>query len=159
VGFAVGLIVWGLYVWLIRSGVIAVADDIRKRAERLTEELACEFPAEVVGWGGRAGLPHPPPLRQIPRGPGPPAPPPGPSRLGPDEVTADQTRKTILVARLRDLDKALEGFEGAVAGSWVGLVMLWLVGIPAAIAGTAEFFRYDKPKPSDMFILVVVISV
>jgi hypothetical protein len=188
VGFAAGLFVWFVYVWLIRSGVVAVGEDIRKRAERLTEELAGEFPAEVVGWGGRNVLRHPATVRQIRREFEPPAPaaadvdkwakdlekirrelePPAPavapttsatSGIGPDEVAADPTRKTLLVARLRDLDKALDGFEGAVAGSWVGLVMLWLVGIPAAIAGTAEFFRYDKPKPSDMFILVVVISV
>jgi hypothetical protein len=162
VGFAAGLLVWGTYVWLIRSGVVAVVDDLRKRAERLADELAGEYPTEVAGWGGRSVLRHPATVRQLRAEIDPPAAPAVPavtSALGPDEVALDPTRKTLLVARLRDVDKAIDGLEGAIAGSWVGLVLLWLMGIPAAIAGTAEFFRYDRPKPSDTFILVVVISV
>jgi serine/threonine protein kinase len=161
VGFFAGLFVWGLYVWLIRSGVQAVAADIRKRAEGQIGELVADFPAEVAGWGGRNVLRHPATVRQIRRELEPPAPaaadvdkwakdfekirrvlePPAPavasatSGIGPDEVAADPTRKTLLVARLRDVDKALEGLDNTVGGSWVGFVLLCCMAVPGAGGG------------------------
>ena len=65
VGTGVGLWVWAVYVWLIRSGVKAVAKDIEAKAAALVEELATDYPAEVAGWGGRAALRHPPTVRQL----------------------------------------------------------------------------------------------
>jgi serine/threonine protein kinase len=68
-GFLTGLIAtilgWGIYVYLIRSGVKAVAEDVQKRADGQVEELVSDYAAEVTEWGGRAVLRHPPTVRQI----------------------------------------------------------------------------------------------
>lgn len=166
VGFAAGLFVWFVYVWLIRSGVIAVAEDIRKRAERLTEELAGEFPAEVVGWGGRSVLRHPATVRQIRRELDPPAPSaPSPtsatSAIGPDEVAADPTRKVLLVARLRDVDKAVDGAADAAGLSWMGFFLLGLMLGPGAGAGAfavAQELRLNA-LAGGAFLVVAVLTV
>jgi serine/threonine protein kinase len=148
-GLAFGLLTWAGYVYVIRSGVKAVAADLTKQAEALAAEVATDFNAEVAAWGGRAALLHPPTLRQLRAelDPKPAAPSPTAS-LSADDVTGDPTRKALLLGRLAEIRNTRKDAKDAKDASWVGQVFLWLFTCPAA--GTAVFgllregFRVDQ---------------
>ena len=100
-----GGLVWFVYVFVMWSGVKAVAHDLRKKAEAVAEEVATDFPAEVADWGGRAALRHPPTVKKL-RGeldPPPAAPVAATATITADDLTADPTRKALLLARLTEL--------------------------------------------------------
>jgi serine/threonine protein kinase len=136
-GIAVGLGVWFLY-WLI-AGLIhgATRVSVQNRGGKLADELAAEFPAEVATWGGKAVLREPATVREIRDAiDPPPAPPPSAtSALTPEQVAADPTRKAVLVGRLRELDRVRHKTIENTDGTWVGLIALWIVGVPIAGSG------------------------
>jgi serine/threonine protein kinase len=183
-GIIAGLGVWFLYVFITRSGVYAVREDVEKRTARLTKELAAEFPAEVAGWGGPAVLrdpalvrqirdelnPHvreliewkkkiPPAARQTRDEPTPPPSSPT-STLTPDEVTADPTRKAILIARLWEHARLLKATKDNTAGAWGGLFALWFTLVPMIGAGVFGALRHGvgiDPLASGIVVGVVVL--
>lgn len=158
VGTFVGLVVWVGYVWLIRSGVKAVAEDVQKRADGLVEELVSEYQPEVAAWGGRSALRHPATVRQIRQEllPAHRAALPPTSSLTPDDLTADPTHRAVLVARLRDLNRTLAFSADSVNGSWMGLVFLWLVGLPVVVGGVIVFLTESPRRMGDLEIIAVV---
>ena len=89
-------------------------------------------------------------VRQLRRELDPPAPaaaPPVTSTLGPDEVAADPTRRSLLIARLRDVDKALDNLTDAVGLSWMGFVLLCCSIVPGA--GASVWALCDKALNAD----------
>ena len=160
-GMLIGLAVWVGYVWLVRFGVSWVEGEIHERTEAVADELVADFPAEVAAWGGRSALRHPATVRQLRVELDPPAAPvpTATSVLGADDVAADPTRKTLLVARLRDVDKALDNVGDAVALSWFGTVFLWLTGGSGAVAAALQFLWYQSPRPPEWVSAVAVIVV
>jgi hypothetical protein len=187
-GIAAGLVVCFMYVFITRSGVFAVREDAEERATRLAEELATEFPAEVAAWGGPAVLRDPALVRQIrddlnphvrellewkkkrppaasqvrdELDPPEPAPPSPTSTLAPDEVTADPTRKAVLVARLREHAKLLKDTNDNISATWVGLVVLCIVLPPVGggvFYASQKWFGLDAAL-SGLFAAVAVLAV
>lgn len=169
IGFGVGLLVWGVYVYVIRSGVKAVAEDLRAKAETVAGEIAADFPEEVAAWGGRAVLRHPATVRQIleelnPRlaelkqwrkatvrrgreelDP-PPVPPSPTSTLTPEDITSDPTRRTVLVARTRELARLLKDTKDNSDATWVGLAFLWMLLCPGIGGGVGAALEAAEPK-------------
>ncbi|MBX9578743.1 MAG: hypothetical protein K2X87_00400, partial [Gemmataceae bacterium] len=144
-GIGAGLAVWGGYVWVIRSGVRAVADDLRGKAEGVVGEVAADFPDEVAAWGGRAALRHPATVRQLREELDPPARPAASPTSDPsaEDLAADPTRKALLVARLKDHDATLKAAADAVTHSWPGAFFL---GIGAAFgAGAGAYHAVVEP--------------
>lgn len=129
-GFGLALLVWGAYVYLVRSGVKAAGVDSRARAEALVEEIASEFPAETASWGGKAALRHPPTVRRILQELDPPVAALYTSASGPDELS-DPTRRALLVARLQGHAKLLRDTKENSDQTWLGLVCLWMFLAPA----------------------------
>jgi len=84
----------------------------------------------VATWGGRGTLLHPATVRQLRQELAPLAAPSTTSTFTTDDIVTDPTRKAVLVARLRDMDKAVDGVEDAVMGSWFGLFALWVFAAP-----------------------------
>ncbi|WP_145242777.1 serine/threonine-protein kinase [Urbifossiella limnaea] len=122
------VVVWAGYVYVIRSGVRGVADDLRKKAEALVDEVATDFPAEVADWGGKAALRHAPTVRRLraeldP----PPAPPPSTTAgLSAADVAADATSKTLLLGRLAEVRNTRKSAKDNHDGTWVAQVFLWM---------------------------------
>ncbi|MFO0797508.1 MAG: serine/threonine-protein kinase [Gemmataceae bacterium] len=143
-GFVLALVVWVLYVYVMRSGVRAVADDLRAKAEQLVDEVAAAFPAEVADWGGRSTLRHAPSVRRLRAdldGP-PPAPLSATAVMTADDLAADPTRKALLLGRLAELQVVRKTTKDAKDGSWVGVSFFWLFAVPAAgVAVFALFFE------------------
>src|SRR5262249_7106988 len=118
-GMIAGLLAWGIYIFLIRSGVKAVAEDVQKRADELGEELVTDYTAEMATWGGRAARRPPAPVRQIreeldPRSKKPPVLPPAASPATglawvepAKELLADPLQKSVFLSHLRALDTTL----------------------------------------------------
>jgi hypothetical protein len=144
-GIILAPVVWAVYVYLMRSGVKAVAEDLQKKAEAIVEEVAADFTAEVAGWGGRASLRHAPTVRRLRAELDPPPPvAPGPSA---DDVTADPTKKALLLGRLAELRAVRKDAKEAKDASWVGVSFFWLIAVPAVggsvFALFSESFRFS----------------
>jgi len=132
VGILVGLLVWA--VWLVVSFAVT---STRKESSRvqlvsLTEELTREFPAEVAAWGGPAVLRDAGIVRRLRDQLNPPATAPvsPTATLTSDDITADQTRRAVLVARMRDHAKLLKDTKDRSDMTWGWLVFLWMFGAP-----------------------------
>ncbi|MDB5313196.1 MAG: Serine/threonine protein kinase [Gemmataceae bacterium] len=147
IGIFVGIFVWGLYLYLIRSGVKAVTEDIQKRADGLVEELVNDYMAEVAEWGGRAALRHPATVRQIRLELAPPKPARPPAEPLPvpkgdwsgalQEILADPVRKAAFIPYFRAFEKSVRQTTSSISASRSALVAVpLLVGgwVAAAIA-------------------------
>ncbi len=161
VGILSGLLVWGGYAAAIRLRVKLFVEQDREKVEGLVREIASDFPTEVESWGGRAVLRHPDTVRQILKElSAPKLPPPSPtSLLAPADVTNDQARKAILIARLQEHDKVLDTTDGAVTGSWVGLVFLWLLAVPGSVAGVGTLCHDMKMNEFITILIVIIVGV
>jgi serine/threonine protein kinase len=172
IGIAAGLLVWGVYVYVIRSGVRAVAEDLRAKADTIAGEITADFPEEVAAWGGRAVLRHPATVRQLleelnprlaelkqwrkatvgqnreePEPASPPPLPPSPtSTLAPEEITSDPTRRTVMVARMRELARLLKDTKDNADATWVGLGFLWLLLCPGVGGAVVAALKAVEPK-------------
>ncbi|MBN9517629.1 protein kinase [bacterium] len=158
-GVPIGAVVWGVYVYLMRAGVNAVAFDLQKKAEAVAEEVAADFAAEVAGWGGRAALRHPPTVRKLRAELDPAAPPPVSATPGLDldAVIADPTRKALLLGRLEDLQKTRAGAQEGRELTWFGVVFGWLFGIPMTVVAVLAFWeKYGDGKQEVGAVLAVV---
>ena len=111
IAIVLALLFWGGYVCFVRFRLKKVAEDLRKRADVLVEEIAAEFPEEVGSWGGRAVLRHPLTVRQIQQEFDPPVASVRTSGPGPEDIATDPTRRTLLVARTARARQVVEGHE------------------------------------------------
>jgi serine/threonine protein kinase len=105
IGVVVGLAVWQGVLGLSKFGAGVMAEESRKRAAALAEELAAEFPAEVAAWGGLAVLRDPATVREVRDALDPP-PIPLPSAtsaVGLGDLAADSTRRAAVTGRLQGL--------------------------------------------------------
>ncbi|HYH69438.1 MAG TPA: hypothetical protein VD866_32385, partial [Urbifossiella sp.] len=138
-GFVLAVVVWVVYVFLMRFGVQAVVEDLRKKAEGLVEEIANDFPAEVADWGGRSALRHAPTVRRLRAELDPPAPAAVSvtATLTAEEVPENPTRKALLLGRLSEIQAVRKATKDAKDGSWVAVAFFWLIGVP--LAGVAVF--------------------
>ncbi len=160
-GVPIGAVVWGVYVYLMRAGVNVVAFDLQKKAEAIVEEIAADFAPEVAGWGGRAALKHPPTVRRLRAELDPPPAPPvsATSGLGIDDVTADSTRKALLLGRLENLRKTHSDTQEGRELTWVGLAFGWLLGVPITIGVVmAMWEKYGDGKPEVGLLVAVVFA-
>jgi hypothetical protein len=124
----------------IAWAMAAVRRGVRRRRDEAVARFATDYPRVVAAWGGPdvlhgqetlSGL-----LAELTAGATPPDRPPSPTvALSPEEVTADPTRKEVLVARLRDLDQLRTRTRDNVSGTWGGLFALWFTGVPVAVVG------------------------
>lgn len=143
-GCLLACLVWVVYVGLMRSGVRSVAADLRKKAERLVDEVAAEFPREVADWGGKAALRHPATVRRLRAELDPPplVPPSPTAALTGAELTTDPTRKALLLGRLEQLRVVRKSTKDAKDGTWVGVSFFWLFTV--APAGLAVFAMFSE---------------
>lgn len=103
---------------------------------------------EAAGWGGPGVLRDPTAFALVRDDlAAAVAPPSATSALTPEQVAADPARKAELVARLRGLEKQRRWTRTVVAGTWVGLAAVWLLGVQLAVRGTYYELRRAGMDP------------
>lgn len=165
IGAFFGLVVWALFVWLIRLGVNAVAADLQKKAEATADEVANDFPVEVADLGGRLALRHPATVRRLRAelDPPPVAPVAATATLTAADLAADPTRKALLLARLTELQTVrTEVSDAKDLITWVWLPCGVLVSGGAVGGLVFAFFReglHINDAPAALMALLAVAGV
>jgi hypothetical protein len=157
IGMMAGLVAWLVYVMVVRFDLqVNATSAAKRRADRQAAELAREFPEEVASWGGAAVLREMTAVAELVAAVTPPDRPPSPTAsLTPEEVTADPTRRAVLLGRLRDLDWARRRAADNLAGTWVGLAMLWVTAAPAAGGGVGYLIQRSLGKEYADLVYVI----